>query len=144
MSKFVIWVVFSNSVCYFQPQGLFTHIYLMSRLSLKVFYLWRNVLSTAPPPFILWWSNLEILFAPLHRSSPFIGGLRCQAIQTEHGPYIAERTQKAVCIVRCLMFFSTSSIYYAEPGSHIREMQHCLDNLDVHSTRSGLHPISMG
>jgi hypothetical protein len=44
----------------------------------------------------------EILFVPLHRSSPFIGGLRCQAIQTEHGPYIAERTQKAVCIVRCL------------------------------------------
>jgi hypothetical protein len=45
---------------------------------------------------MLWWSNLEILFAPLHRSSPFIGGLRCQAIQTEHGPYIAEITQKAV------------------------------------------------
>jgi hypothetical protein len=59
------------------------------------------VLSTAPP-FILWWSNLEILIALLHRSSPFIGGLRCQAIQTERGPYIAERTQKAVYIVRCL------------------------------------------
>jgi hypothetical protein len=58
-----------------------------------------HVLSTAPP-FILWWSNLEILFAPLHRSSPFIGGLRCQAIQMEHGPYIAERTQKAVYILR--------------------------------------------
>jgi hypothetical protein len=43
-----------------------------------------------------------MLFAPLHRSSPFIGGLRCQAIQTEHGPYIAERTQKAVYIVICL------------------------------------------
>jgi hypothetical protein len=68
-------------------------IYPMSSLSLKVFYLWRHELSTSPP-FILWWSNLEILFAPLHRSSPFIGGLRCQAIQTEHGPYIAERTQK--------------------------------------------------
>jgi hypothetical protein len=77
------------------------HRYLMSRLSLQVFYLWRHVLSTAPP-FILWWSNLEILFAPLHRSSPLIGGLRCQAIQTEHGLYIAERTQKAVFIVRCL------------------------------------------
>jgi hypothetical protein len=62
------------------------HRYLWNRLSLQVFYLWRHVLSTAPP-FILWWSNLEILFAPLHRSSPFIGGLRCQAIQTEHGPY---------------------------------------------------------
>jgi hypothetical protein len=74
------------------------HIYLMSRLSLQVFYLWHLVLSTAPP-FILWWSNLEILFAPLHRSSPFIGGLRCQAIETEHGPYIAERTQHAIYIL---------------------------------------------
>jgi hypothetical protein len=46
--------------------------------------------------------KFRILFAPLHRSSPFIGGLRCQAIQTEHGPYIAERTKKAVYIVRCL------------------------------------------
>jgi hypothetical protein len=39
---------------------------------------------------------------PLHRSTPFIGGLRFQAFQTEHGPYLAERTQKAVYIVRCL------------------------------------------
>jgi hypothetical protein len=46
--------------------------------------------------------NLEILFVPLHRSSPFIGELRCKAIQMEHGPYIAERTQNAVYIVRCL------------------------------------------
>jgi hypothetical protein len=60
------------------------HRYLMIRLSLQVFYLWRHVSSTAPP-FILWWSNLEILFGPLHRSSLFIGELRCQAIQMEHG-----------------------------------------------------------
>jgi hypothetical protein len=33
-----------------------------------------------------------------------MGGLRCQAIQTEHGPYTAERTQKAVYTVRCLWF----------------------------------------
>jgi hypothetical protein len=79
----------------------------MSRLSLQVFYLWRHILSTAPP-VILWWSNLELLFAPLHRSSPFIGRLRCQAIQTEHGPYIAERTQKAAYIVRCLCFHCSS------------------------------------
>jgi hypothetical protein len=38
-----------------------------------VFYLWSHVLSTAPT-FILWWWHLEILFAPLHRSSPFIEG----------------------------------------------------------------------
>jgi hypothetical protein len=31
-----------------------------------------------------------------------LGGLRCQAIQMEHDPYIAEITQKAVFIVRCL------------------------------------------
>jgi hypothetical protein len=71
----------------------------MSRLSFQVFYLWHHVLST----FILWWPNLEILFAPLHRSSPFIGGLLCQAIQMEHGPYIAERTPKSrLYIVRYL------------------------------------------
>jgi hypothetical protein len=54
------------------------------------------------PPLILWWSNLEILVGPLHRSSPFIEELRCQAIQTAHDPYITERTPKAVYIVRCL------------------------------------------
>jgi hypothetical protein len=77
------------------------HRYLMTRLSLQVVYLWRHVSSTAPP-FILWWSNLEILFGTLHRSSPFIGELRYQAIQMEHGPYIAETTQNAVYIVSCL------------------------------------------
>jgi hypothetical protein len=53
-----------------------THRYLMSRLSLHVFYLWRHVLLTASP-FILWWSNLEILpICPpppqlsLHRRAP--------------------------------------------------------------------------
>jgi hypothetical protein len=59
------------------------HRYLIPRLSLKVVYLWRHVSSTAPP-FILWWWNLETLFSPLNRSSPFIGELRCQAIQMEH------------------------------------------------------------
>jgi hypothetical protein len=39
--------------------------YLIPRLSLKVVYLWRHVSSTAPP-FILWWWNLETLFAPLN------------------------------------------------------------------------------
>jgi hypothetical protein len=78
-----------------------SHRYLMTRLGLQVIYLWRHVSSTAPP-FILWWWNLEILFGSLHRSSPFIGELRCQAIQMEHGTYIAERTQSAVYIVRCL------------------------------------------
>jgi hypothetical protein len=45
---------------------------------------------------------INTIFAPLHRSSPFLRGLRCQAIQTEHGSYITERTQKTVYIVRCL------------------------------------------
>jgi hypothetical protein len=44
---------------------------LMTRLSLKAVYQWRHVWSTTPP-FILWWWNLKILFAPLNRSSPFI------------------------------------------------------------------------
>jgi hypothetical protein len=60
------------------------HRYLMIRLSLKVVYLWRHASSTAPP-FILWWWN---------RSSPFIGELRCQAIQMEHA------LQSAVYILR--------------------------------------------
>jgi hypothetical protein len=106
------------------------HRYLMNRLSLQVFYLWRHVLSTAPS-FILWWSNLEILFAPLHRSSPFIGRLRCQAIQTEHGPYIAERTQKAVyvwdvyglhaCICLCVSVGPEAGSCYAARPRYWRE-----------------------
>jgi hypothetical protein len=87
-------------------QPCLLHRNLMSRLSVHVFYLWHHVLSIAPP-FIIWWSNWEILFAPLHRSSPFIRELRCQAIQTEHGPYMTERTLKAVYIVRCLWSFVT-------------------------------------
>jgi hypothetical protein len=81
------------------------HRYLMNRLSLQVFYLWRPVSSTAPP-LILWWSNLEILFGLLHRSSPFIGELRCQAIQTEHGPAYSRENLKSSLqyIVRCLWF----------------------------------------
>jgi hypothetical protein len=88
----------------------FSHRYLISRLSLQVVYLWHHVSSTAPL-VILWWSNLEILFGPLHHSSPFIGELRCQAIQMEHGPYIAERTQKAVYIVRFLWGFPIFSVW---------------------------------
>jgi hypothetical protein len=52
--------------------SLLYNLCIMTRLSLKVVYLWRHVSSTAPP-FILWWWNLEILFAPLNRSSPLIG-----------------------------------------------------------------------
>jgi hypothetical protein len=88
--------------CHWLPFSGKDYRYLMTRLNLQVFYLWRHVSSTAPP-LILWWSNLEILVAPLHRSSPFIGELRCQAIQMEHGPYITEKTQKAVYNVRCLL-----------------------------------------
>jgi hypothetical protein len=57
------------------------------------------IVDSAATDTVLWWSNLEILVGPLHRSSPFIGELRCQAIQKEHGPYLTERTQKAVYIV---------------------------------------------
>jgi hypothetical protein len=82
--------------------------------------------------FLLWWSNLEILFSPLHRSFPFIGGLRCQAIETEHGPYIAERTPKsslycemsmvAICVWdkqqhQCQLFIMQ---YAMHPAMHIQ------------------------
>jgi hypothetical protein len=103
------------------------HRYLMTRLSLQVIYLWCHVSSTAPP-FILWWSNLEILFGPLHCRSPFIGELRCQAIQTEHGPYIAERTQNAVYIVRYLwagcMGFCLFIYCVPELSSHHKKLGH--------------------
>jgi hypothetical protein len=87
----------------------------MTRLSLQVFYLWRHVSSSAPP-LILWWSNSELLVGPLHRSSPFIGELRCQAIQIEHGPYITERTQKSVYFVRCLWLWATVLADCCTPG----------------------------
>jgi hypothetical protein len=69
------------------------HRYLMGRLPLQGFYLWRHVLSKAPP-FILWWPNLETLFVPLHRSFYFIGGLRCLPIQKENSLYIAEEPEQ--------------------------------------------------
>jgi hypothetical protein len=81
----------------------------MSRLRLQVFNLWWYVLSTSPL-FILWWSILEILFVPLHRSCYFIGGLSCPPIQTEHSLYIAERTQKAAYNVRCLWIYHTAGL----------------------------------
>jgi hypothetical protein len=87
------------------------HRYLIPRLSLKVVYLWRHVSSTAPP-FILWWWNLETLFAPpqpqlsLHRraalSSDSNGTRSC----------IAERTQSAVYIVRCLCTRPSLPIFF--------------------------------
>jgi hypothetical protein len=61
----------------------FSHRYLMGRLPLHGFYLWRHVLSTAPP-FILRWWHLEILFDPLSCSSSFLGGQRWQSIQMGH------------------------------------------------------------
>jgi hypothetical protein len=58
--------------------------------------------------------EMTLLFSQQHRISPFIGGLRCQAIQTKHSPYIAERTQKAVYIVRCLCANpATQTIWYS-------------------------------
>jgi hypothetical protein len=77
------------------------HRYLMTRLSLKVVYLWRHVSSTAPP-FILWWLNLEILFAP---PQPQLSLFRRAALSSNSNgtrSYIAERTQSAVYIGRCL------------------------------------------
>jgi hypothetical protein len=81
------------------------HRYLISRLPLQGFYLWRHVLSTAPP-FILWWSNLEILFVPLHRSFCFIRRLRWQPIQKEHSRYSRQNTNISLYTVRCLWYYT--------------------------------------
>jgi hypothetical protein len=59
-------------------------------LPLHCFYLWRHVLSTAPP-FMLWWGKFEILFDPLTHSSSFIGGQRWQPIQMGHSLHIRGR-----------------------------------------------------
>jgi hypothetical protein len=81
-----------------------------------------------------------ICICPLHRISPFKGGLHRQAIQTEHGPYtvcIAERTQKAVCIVKCLWSVSGSS-FKNECGS-----MWILNRIRIRNTDSILNTISM-
>jgi hypothetical protein len=63
--------------------------------SMEIIYImvvkFRNTIWPPPPQLCLH-----------RRAAAFIGELRCQAIQMEHRPYIAERTQKAVYIVRCL------------------------------------------
>jgi hypothetical protein len=63
---------------------------------------WIHAVADSAATYIMVVKFRKNYLAPLHRSSPFIGELRCQAIQTEHGPYIAERAQKAVYIVRYL------------------------------------------
>jgi hypothetical protein len=49
------------------------------------YVMYRRQRRHLPKYSILWWWNLGILLGPLHRSSPFIEELRCQAIQIEHG-----------------------------------------------------------
>jgi hypothetical protein len=71
-----------------------SHRYLMTRLSLKIVYLWRHVSSTAPP-FILWWWNLEILYLPPSTVKLF----KWNTLLYSKDP---KRTQSAVYIVRCL------------------------------------------
>jgi hypothetical protein len=60
----------------------------------------RNVLSTAPP-FISWWSNLEILFGPLHSSSPFRGELWWFS---ERFVAITKQLQAAKCSLNSQLF----------------------------------------
>jgi hypothetical protein len=67
----------------------------MTRLSLKVVYLWRHVSSTAPP-LILWWWNLETLFAPFNRCSPFIRELRCQVFKWKTLLYSREDPKRSL------------------------------------------------
>jgi hypothetical protein len=52
-----------NHISLLNSVGDPNHRYLVSRLSLQVFYLWRHLLSTAPP-FILWWTNFRNTICP--------------------------------------------------------------------------------
>jgi hypothetical protein len=79
----------------------YTHRYLIPRLSLKVVNLCRHVSSTAPP-FILWWWNLETLFAPLLPQLSLHRRAALSSYSNGTRSYLAERTQSAVYIVRYL------------------------------------------
>jgi hypothetical protein len=57
---------------------------------------------------------------PPPQLSLHIGELRCQAIQIEHGPYITERTPKAVYIVKCLWRGEKKSWQYAKETAERR------------------------
>jgi hypothetical protein len=59
----------------------------LSRPPSRPLYLWFHVPLIAPS-FILWWPETEILFDPLHRSSPYIGGQRWQPSQMGHSLHI--------------------------------------------------------
>jgi hypothetical protein len=60
--------------------------YLMSRLSLQSLLPVMLCIVDSAAIYIMVVKFINTI-SPLHRSSPFIGGLRCQAILTEHGPY---------------------------------------------------------
>jgi hypothetical protein len=64
-------------------------------------------------PFILRWSNLEIpvLFAPLHRTSPFIRGPRCQDV------YGWDRTMDWYSVGVVMIFFFTGFDRWATSGA---------------------------
>jgi hypothetical protein len=136
-----------------------SHRYLMTRLSLPVVYLWRHVSSTAPP-FILWWSNLELLFGPLHRSSPFIGELRCQAIQMELGlikqrePKTQSNCEMSVVVPVTLLLWPELQLYESicctEPTSQEefltrnRTRTRTLTNSEsIYSTNTGVHTLGI-
>jgi hypothetical protein len=79
------------------------HRYIMGRLPLNGFYLWRHVLSTAPP-FILWWWKFEILFEPLPHSSSFLWGQRWQPIQMGHSLHMRGRDEGGLDTNRMSMY----------------------------------------
>jgi hypothetical protein len=86
------------------------HRYLMSRLSLQVFYLWRHVLSRAQP-FILWWWNLEIIFALFNRNSPFIGAALSSNSNGTRSVYSRKNPKSSLqYIVRCLWSPNTRNL----------------------------------
>jgi hypothetical protein len=74
----------------------------MSRLSFTSLLPVTSGIGDSAAIYIIVVKFRNTICPPPPQLSPFIGELRCQDIQTEDGLYIAERTQKAVFIVRCL------------------------------------------
>jgi hypothetical protein len=96
------------------------HRYLMSRLSLQVFYLWRHVYCRhSAAIYIMVVKFRHTICPPPPQLSPFIGGLRCQAILTEHGPYIAERSQNKQSLYCEMSMTCTRGLPGTEPRTSV-------------------------
>jgi hypothetical protein len=74
--------------------------------TLQVFYMWRQIMSTAPP-FLLWWPNLEILFCP--PPPQFLRHRRAALSNNSKGTQ-SVNTRKVVYNVRCMNMSSFKNL----------------------------------